>query len=120
MRVFGDEITDLHNTPNGNYPGHVRAGEDSRPDESTEKNAPAASMIQKKSNSAGEAAANAIEAGMAGYVEVKSENMAEPLEISDNYGDNEYVQTEQQSSSRMSKLAYYVNRINGPEDLEFL
>jgi len=94
MRVFGDEITDLHNTPNGNYPGHVRAGEDSRPDEAVEKNAPAASMIQKKTNSAGEAAANAIDTVMSGYVEVKSENMAEPLEISDSYNDAEYVQTE--------------------------
>ena len=31
MKVFGPEIDDLHNTHNGELPGHVRAGEATRP-----------------------------------------------------------------------------------------
>lgn len=55
-------------------------------------------------------------------VEVSAEGLAsvaEGLDIADNYSDAEYLQTAS-SAQRVSKLAHFVNVVNGPEDLELV
>ena len=63
-KVFGVAVEDMHNTHNGEYPGHVRAGESPMP-------IPAASIAQvnstqkiAKTNSASASAAKALNADM--------------------------------------------------------
>lgn len=56
--------------------------------------------------------------GSLAQVEVSAESLgavAEGIDISDNYGDAEYVETESRN-----KLAHFVNIVNGPEDLELI
>lgn len=133
MKVFGEDVLDMHNTHNGEYPGHVRAGEHPRPADPVDPHAPKeagseTSAAQKpkeaKANSASDAAAQALapDISAAANVEVGAENMGKVedngIEISDNYMDAEYLQTS--SSQSTSKLAFYINVINSPEDLGFL
>ena len=51
-KVFGPEIEEMHNTHNGEYPGHVRAGDSPRP-------TPAASMAETTAPSAVQTTAQA-------------------------------------------------------------
>ena len=75
----------MHNTPNGLYPGHVRAGEHPRPADPVaseaqtgalaEKKAPSVNNAQKPSpvQSASQTAADAIAPGLGANVELSVE-----------------------------------------------
>lgn len=90
-KVFGMEMDDMHNTHNGEFPGHVRAGEFPMPKLTN-------SAAQVESESASAEAAKSLDEGLASSqsnVEINVDNIAskfDPVDQNENDVDSEYLQ----------------------------
>lgn len=94
--IYGDGVDDIHNTMNGELPGHERWGEDPAPDGSWEQ------MKETKTKF---------------LVQLKDDISASPIDDrSENEGDNEMVQLNE-SSENQSKLFQMIDKMDRPEAL---
>ena len=111
-KVFGNGFEDMHNTHNGEYPGHDRAGDSPMPIL-----APSAAQVKSVSDEAAKSLDNKLASAQNVELNVDQlSDIATPLDyVSDS--DAEYVQMTTTVNNRFS---FYINNIQSPEDLDFL
>jgi len=101
--IYGDGLDDIHNTHNGEMPGHERWGEDPAPGEAWVQTPETKTkfLVQLKDD--------------VSYVNTELNNGVD--DRSENEGDNELVQLNEKSENQ-SKLFSLMEKMNRPEALE--
>ena len=120
-KVFGG-IEEMHNTHNGEFPGHVRSGEYPMPaltsSQAQLEPPKKAAVPDSASNSAAQALNNGVLAQSNAEINVqKLADKAEPMDMSMNDIDSEYIQM---TSSSENRFAFFINNIQSTEDLEYV